>query len=137
MGTSHLGTHKQRILSEGNPSYGAGYAVAQLGMSLPGAVAQLRMSFRNPEIDVCAMILEWGFPSAELTNKGGGPIRGEPSDSSYPIGDEPGSCPIRDKTFRMIVPQPGTRLEEILVDKFFQVSLKASALGGLVSLTVW
>ena len=43
-------------------SYRAGQAIAQLGMKLSRAVAQLRMSLRNPEIGVCIMIPEWAFP---------------------------------------------------------------------------
>jgi len=47
----------------GTLNYGAGQAVAQLGMSLLEGSCLLRMSLWNPEMGVCTMTLEWEFPS--------------------------------------------------------------------------
>ena len=69
-------------------SYEAGYAVAQLGMSVPGAVVQLRVSLWNLKIGICNMIFEWGFPSKheQLAIAQSGMNF---SNGSCPIGDEP------------------------------------------------
>ena len=77
-GISLLGTHKYKILSEGCPQLGTGQTVAQLEMSLPWAVAQLRMSFWIPETSVCSVILKWGLPSSKYKQTGSSQIRDEP-----------------------------------------------------------
>jgi len=74
-------------------------AVAQLGLSLSGAVVQLRMGLKNPEIDVCTMILESGLPSSKRTNK-----------SSSPIGDG---------IFRTVVARLGMSLACLVGDEPF------------------
>ena len=71
VGTYHL------IIVRRVPSYGDRHVVAQLGMSLPGSVAQLRMSLWNLEIGVCTMILEWVLSSSEHRQNGSNPIGDE------------------------------------------------------------
>ena len=55
------------------------------------------MSLRNLEIDVCVMILEWGFPPQNAQTKAVAQSEMNLSDGSCPIGDEPGSCPVLDE----------------------------------------
>ena len=62
-----------------------------------GAVIQLRMGIRNPEIDVCAMILEWGFPPRNAQTKAVANRGMDLSDGSYLVGVEPGSYPVVDE----------------------------------------
>jgi len=66
------------------------------------------MSLKNPEMDVCAMILEWGFPPQNAQIKALAQSGMNLPDFSYLIGDEPNnswlgmnlpdnSCPTGDK----------------------------------------
>jgi len=67
-----------RFRVRGTLSFRARQKIAQLGISLPRAVAQLRMSLWNPNTSVCTVDSRVGLSSLKYKQTGSSPIGDEP-----------------------------------------------------------